>query len=471
MKLTNLFPNYQGRDVEISGLSINTQTLKKGDLFLCIKGATVDRHDYIDQAIRNGAAALLTAKDVDVDIPYVKVENPNLEMEDIYRRFYNNPQNKLKIIGITGTDGKTSTSMITQKLIGSDKCGYIGTNGYSCAAFKRDTDNTTPGIDSLYRIFSEFVDSGCEYVAMETSSEAFFYGRLKNISFVRGVITNVDREHLNTHKTLENYISCKKQLFNQCQMGILNANDKYYNEFKTVNDNNISYGYQCSNDLYIRKYDILADKTLIDFVYQNKEYHITSPLLGKFNVENLMAALACCLSLGFEIYHLLNNLPALFVDGRMNSVNTDDDYYVIVDYAHTPNGLRRLFEFTNTLNINRTIVVIGQAGERDPYKRKDVGKIVADNAQLAIFTYEDPRNEDVDSIIEMMTTDIKDYDNYLIIKDRHEAIEKAIMSAQKNDMVLILGKGNEDYQLIKGECIDFNDIDEAKKAIAKKKKV
>ena len=467
MKLNKLFKDYVGEDVEINGLSTNTKTLKKGDLFICIKGASVDRHDYIDEAIKNGAAALVTAKDVEVNIPYIKVDNPNEILKELYERFYNNPQDKLTLIGVTGTDGKTSSTTIIQHLLGDNICGYIGTNGYSCAKVKGETENTTPGIEFLYEILDTFVKCGCKYVAMETSSEGFFHHRLDGIKFDIGGLTNVDKEHLNTHKTLENYIDCKKQLFRQSKLGILNQNDKYFEQFKNINDYK-TYGYQKDCDLYIKDYLLKPNQTDITFIYQGKEYQIVSPLLGSFNVENLALALLICLNLGYDISDLIKRIKNLYVDGRMTSVDLGQDFFVLVDYAHTPNGLRRLFDFTNQLDVNKRIVVTGNAGERDASKRKYVGELCVLNNDHVIFTYEDPRFEDPLNVIKDLTELVQDKDNYETIVDRAKAIETAIMNASKNDLIMILGKGNEDYEEIKGEFIDFNDIDEAKKAIKKK---
>lgn len=470
MKIKELFKNYKGEDFQISGLSTNSKTTKHGDLFICIKGAKIDRHDYIDEAIKNGAVGLVTDKDVDSKVPYIKVKNVNDIYEKLYQDFYDNPQDKLTLIGITGTDGKTSTTTIIQELIGNDVCGYIGTNGYACKAFKRDTDNTTPGIESIYKILDEFVKEGCKYVAMETSSEAFYYGRLKNFHFKVGGLTNIDKEHLNTHKTLENYINCKKMLFKQSDIAILNKNDKHFNEVVKDVTSYKTYGYDKENDLYIKDYQIEANGTLITYVLNEKEFKVKSPLLGKFNIENLSCALLVCLTLGFDLNQLLNNIDSLSVDGRMMSVNMGQDFYVLVDYAHTPNGLNRLFEFTNQLNVNKRIVVTGNAGERDASKRKYVGKLCADNNDHVIFTYEDPRFEDPYNVVKDLCELIQDKDNYETVIDRQEAIYKAINMAEKNDLVMILGKGNEDYQLIKGEYVDFNDIEKAKEAIANKLK-
>ena len=464
MKIKELFPN-----LDIKGIKTNSNDIEKGDLFVCIKGVNVDRHEYIDQAIKKGAIALITAKDVEVSVPYVKVEDPNAILEDLYRDFYDNPQDKLTIIGVTGTDGKTTTTTSIQTLIGSDICGYIGTNGYSCAKFNKDTDNTTPSIDKLYQYFHEFVEAGCKYVAMETSSEAFYYQRLKNIEFEISGYTNIDSEHLNTHKTLENYIDCKKQLFRQTKTySILNSNDKHFNDVIDAAKNPLTYGYKQTDDLYIKEYKIYPNKTDISFIYEDKQYDIVSPLLGKFNIENLSCALLICLKLGFDINNLINNISKLNIDGRMQSINLGQNFHLVVDYAHTPNGLNRLFEFLKILDVNDVIIVMGQAGERDPFKRKIVGELLVKNADHVILTYEDPRSEDIRSIIDMMLENVKDYDNYEIIIDRHEAIAHAINIAKENDIVLILGKGNETYEKLKDGTIYFNDIEEAIEALEKR---
>lgn len=464
MKIKELFPN-----LDIKGIKTNSNDIEKGDLFVCIKGVNVDRHEYIDQAIKKGAIALITAKDVETSVPYVKVEDPNAILEDLYRDFYDNPQDKLTIIGVTGTDGKTTTTTSIQTLIGSDICGYIGTNGYSCAKFSKDTDNTTPSIDKLYQYFSEFVEAGCKYVAMETSSEAFYYQRLKNIEFEISGYTNIDSEHLNTHKTLDNYIDCKKQLFRQTKTySILNSNDKHFNDVIDAAKKPLTYGYKQTDDLYIKEYKIYPNKTDISFIYEDKQYDIVSPLLGKFNIENLSCALLICLKLGFDINELINNISKLNIDGRMQAINLGQNFHLVVDYAHTPNGLNRLFEFLKILDVNDVIIVMGQAGERDPFKRKIVGELLVKNADHVILTYEDPRSEDIRSIIDMMLENVKDYDNYEIIIDRHEAIAHAVNIAKENDIVLILGKGNETYEKLKDGTIYFNDIEEAIEALEKR---
>ncbi len=469
-KLNELYDcNY---DIDIKGIKINSKEIEPGDLFVCTKGATVDRHDFIEDAIKRGASALVVSKDVDVDVPVIKVNNTNEELGNLCRKFYDYPDKKMKMIGITGTDGKTSVATITQTLIGKDLCGYIGTNGYSCAAFNKDTNNTTPDADKLYGYFREFIDNGCKYTAMESSSEAIFNGRIKEIDYDITAITNITSEHLNTHGTLENYIACKKQLFKQLKENgkcILNKDDAHYEEVKEACQGEVlTYGKDKNNTLWIKHFVVSPNNTIVTFVYQNETFTFTSPLLGDFNVYNLACAMLICLALGFDMKYLINNVKNINVSGRLDMIDLGQDFYVMVDYAHTPNGITNLLNFVHTLKINRSIVVIGQAGERDPYKREVVGEVISNNASYAIFTYEDPRSENPKNIIDMMIKRIKDKDNYEIIIDRSEAIKHAIDIAKKDDMVLILGKGNETYEKLKDKTIYFNDIEEAQKYIVER---
>lgn len=460
-------------DVDIKGIKINSKEIEPGDLFVCTKGATVDRHDFIEDAISKGAVAAVVSKPVDVSIPTVKVDNPNKILGSLCQRFYDYPDKRLHMIGVTGTDGKTSVSTITQTLIGKDLCGYIGTNGYGCAKFDKKTNNTTPDADKLYGYLQEFIDCGCEYTAMESSSEAIYFGRIKEIKYDVTAITNITSEHLNTHGTLENYIACKKELFTQVKDGgycVLNKDDEHYEEVRSACKGKVvTYGLSEDNTLRIKNFTLSPKNTEITLTYENKDYTFISPLLGDFNVYNLSCAILIGLSLGFTMEYLISNVKNINVSGRLDMIDLGQDYSVMVDYAHTPNGISSILNFVNTLNINRSIVVIGQAGERDPYKREIVGEVVANNATYAIFTYEDPRSEDPNKIIEMMTKRIKHKDNYEIVIDRSEAIKKAIDLAEPNDMVLILGKGNENYEKLKDRVIHFNDEEEAIKYIKARK--
>ena len=472
--LNELYPEVNS-EVLIKGVKINSKEVEEGDLFVCTKGVTRDRHDFIFDAIKNGAVAAVISRDIEgLTIPFVKVSDTNYELPYLCQKFYDYPDQKLKMIGVTGTDGKTSTTTIIQTLIGDDLCGYIGTNGRSCAKFSGDNPNTTPDAQNLYRYLDEFVTYGCQYVAMEASSEAFFRGRLQAMQFDIAAITNVTSEHLNIHGTFENYLDSKLMLFRQTKKDgycILNHDDPYFEQAKEAcNGHVLTYGIGDDNDLQIVHFDVFSDHTNIVFCYQNEKVSVTSPLMGDFNVYNLACAILCTLASGINMDEILKRIPLLKVSGRLELLQTDTPYYVMVDYAHTPNGISKLLNFVHTLDINRSIVVIGQAGERDPYKRPKVGKTVVENASYAIFTYEDPRSEDPMAICQDMIKELKkENTNYEIVLDRREAIEKAIDMAQEKDMVLILGKGNETYEKLKEETIYFNDIEEAYKAVLNRK--
>lgn len=456
-------------DIEVNGIKINSKDIKKGDLFVCTDMGTLDRHQFIDDAIEKGACACIVKKDVgDKKVPIIKVDSPNEVLPVICSKFYDEPEKDLTMIGVTGTDGKTSVSTMIQTLIGDDNCGYIGTNGYSCSSFKKDTNNTTPDSDKLYGYLREFVDCGCKYCSMEVCSEALMRGRVRDIKYDVSILTNITSEHLNIHGSLENYIKDKCKLFSQTKKDgycILNKDDEHFNEAKKASKGTVlTYGKDEDNDLYFKDVKLFPGKNLFTICYKNKEYRINSPMAGYFNIYNLCAAILTCFALGYTFNDIQSKIKDLKVSGRLEMIDMGQNFYVMVDYAHTPNGITKLLEYVKLLPINRSIVVIGQAGERDPYKRKDVGEIVCKNCDVAIFTYEDPRSEDPKDIIDMMIEKVKGvYNNYSIIIDRSEAIKKAVNIAKENDMVMILGKGNETYQKLKDKVIYFNDIEEVKK--------
>lgn len=472
-KLNELYPEVKD-DVMIKAIKINSKEVKPGDLFVCTKGVTADRHDFIDDAIKHGASAVVVSRS-DIGqkkVPIIKVPDTNKELPYLCQKFYDYPDKKMIMIGVTGTDGKTTTSTIIQTLIGSERCGYIGTNGRSCAGFTGDNPNTTPDAHLLYDYLDEFVRFGCKYTVMEASSEAFFRGRLQAMTYDVSIYTNITREHLNIHGSFENYIDCKLNLFRQTRSDghcVLNHDDPYFETVKAAcNGKVLTYGRSPECDLQIVDFKLYPTKTTITFKYLEEEFTFDSPLLGDFNVYNLAGALLGVLALGINLQDALSRIPTINVEGRLDMLKTDADYSVMVDYAHTPNGISNLLKFVHTLDINRSIVVIGSAGERDYLKRPLMGKTVCNNASYAIFTYEDPRSEDPKDIINMLVQNVET-DNYEIIVDRREAIQKAIDIAGPKDMVLILGKGNETYQKLKDKTIYFNDEEEAYQAISNRK--
>ncbi|MEG2457358.1 MAG: UDP-N-acetylmuramoyl-L-alanyl-D-glutamate--2,6-diaminopimelate ligase [Bacilli bacterium] len=458
-------------DCNITGIKTNSKEILKGDLFICIDGIT-DRHLYIDDAIKRGASAVIGTKDLEINIPYIKVDNIRNTFTDICKKFYDFKDNELFIIGVTGTDGKTSVCSIIQTLIGKDKCGYIGTNGRSCKYFDKPTDNTTPDQDKLFYYFKEFRDLGIKYIVMETSSEAFYNNRLNNLTFNASIITNITTEHLNTHKTLENYIKCKSMLFKQTNstgISILNKDDEHFKEINaSTSCPTYTYGKDNENELQIISFILSPSSTIINFKYKDEIYKINSPLLGDFNVYNLSASILILLKMGYSFNEILSNIKDININGRLDMIDMDQDYYAMVDYAHTENGVKKLINFVKTLNLNKIIVVMGSAGERDKTKRPKIGEIILDNVDKAIFTYEDPRSENPIDIINEIISTRKNNTNYEIVIDRKEAIKRAIEIAQENDIVLVLGKGNETYQKLSTGKIYFCDEEEVREAIQEK---
>lgn len=462
-------------DTLIKDIKTNTKEINDGDLFVCIKGFNVDRHNMVDEAEKNGAKALVVNHKVDSNLPQIIVDDTNKELVNIVTKFYDYPSTKMNMIGITGTDGKTSTSTILCQLLNQvTNCGYIGTNGVNCKGYEDISNNTTPTPEHLHRFLNNFYDHNCKYTVMEAGSEGLAQGRCDSIMFDYSIFTNLTHEHLNFHKTMENYMEAKSILFKQTKKdgySILNIDDLYSKEIaKNCNGNVLYYGENEKADF--RFFDIVINHnyTMFSLKYKDTTYKIKTPLLGRFNVYNMTAALSILILMGYDINKF--NYDKLYVDGRMTNVDLGQNFKVIVDYAHTPNGYLNLFELTKTLNAKRTIVVAGSAGERDKEKRPIMGKILVDYADYVIFTYEDPRSEEPIDIINDLTREVMDKENkFEIIIDRSLAIKKAIDIAEKNDMVLILGKGNETYETLKNGKIYFNDVEEALKSLKDKLKI
>lgn len=450
-------------NVVINAIKINSKEVKKGDLFICTMGVNADRHDFIDDAIKNGAAAIVVSKDVgEKSVPVIKVSDTNKEFRSLCARFYDFPYKKLEMIGVTGTNGKTTTAELIYQLIGNS-CAYIGTNGKKYKGREESIRNTTPDIDRLYPYFNEFIDAGCKTVCMEASSEAFFRHRLDEISYDIAVLTNITQDHLNIHKTLENYIDCKCELFRQVKndgYSILNSFDKHFEEVKKcANGKVLTYGFLDSDDLIIKNYDELVDGTNITLRYDKKDYEVKSPLIGSFNVFNLVAAILVCLCRKMNMEDILKNVQKLNqIKGRMEILPFTNKYTVMLDYAHTPDALDKILTYLNEVKKGRIITVTGSAGGRETEKRPDMGKIVLDKSDYVIFTMDDPRYEDVNKIIDDLIKNSKNT-NYERIIDRKEAIYKALSLAKEGDIILIAGKGRDNYMALKNEYVPYCDYD------------
>lgn len=457
-KLSELYDGFP--NVLINDIKINSKEVCNGDLFVCIKGVNTDRHNYVNEAISNGAKAIVASRKINVKVPVIYVNDTNIELANLCSKFYNNPENKLDIIGITGTNGKTTVASIIQDILGNDICGYMGTNGIICHSFNEKIRNTTPDADKLFKYLDKFVNSDCKYLSMEASSEAFFRNRLNNIMFKIGIITNITEDHLNIHKSIENYVLSKQKIINHIKddgILILNTDDKYYQDTRSKTNCKILTFGKRNADLEIIDIHENINKTNFTIKYENNLYNITSPLLGEFNVYNLCAAILAILYLGYDINEIIKKILNINTpNGRMEFIKYGQNYHIILDYAHTTDAFIKIYDFLNKVKKGKIITVTGSAGGREHEKRKDMGKVILDNSDYVIFTMDDPREEDVNSIINDLVSETSKT-NYERIIDRKEAIKKAFAIANKDDIVLIAGKGDDNYMAIGNEYLPYND--------------
>ncbi len=447
-------------DIDVFGVSDDFHDIKQGYLFVATKGYNVDHFDFIDLAIENGAVALVVDRKVDVEIPYILVENINDVYSKICKRFYDVSLDDVSLIGITGTDGKTTTSSIVQQILfDSFNCAYIGTNGLFVNGQSYHTNNTTPCISELYKCMSIIESNNCKAVSMEVSSEALLHKRVDGLFFDIVAITNITEDHLNVHKTLDNYKMCKFSLVNQLKKnGIVFVNGDDRN-CKTLQCNNLyTFGFNADNDYIISNFH--EEKNGINFVIKDKvsEYEIHSPLFGRYNAYNICLAFIIGLYMKIPTDILLNKIKNInFVLGRGERLFFGQNFDIILDYAHTYNAIDSLL--TSVLGkYKRIITVTGAAGGREKEKRSRIGKLVLEKSDYVIFTMDDPRNEDVNSIIDDMISSCSS-NNYERIVDRGKAIYKAFDMAQFGDVVLVIGKGRDNYMALAEGKVPYCDYD------------
>ena len=461
-RLNELFNNINS-DCSVNGIKINSKEVKEGDIFVCTMGVTADRHDFIDEAISNGACAVVVSKDVGVkSVPIIKVADTNSYLRELCSKYYDYPYNKMEMIGVTGTNGKTTVAEIIYQLLGDD-CAYLGTNGRKWKNNSLPMRNTTPDVDRLYMYLNEFVNDKCKTTVMEASSEAFFRHRLDDIKFHIAILTNISEDHLNIHKTLDNYIECKCQLFRQVSdngYSILNSMDVNYERILHCSKGTIlTYGMNESDTLFIKDYKEQDNKMKITFRYNLKDYTVLSPLLGEFNVFNLAPAILTCLAKGISIEEVLKRVESLHqIEGRLEILPFTNKYIIMLDYAHTTDALDKILTYLNKIKKNRIITVTGSAGGREKEKRPGMGKVVLEKSDYVIFTMDDPREEDVNSIIDDLISDSK-LTNYERVIDRKEAIYRALSIAEEDDIVFITGKGRDNYMAIGKEYLPYSDYD------------
>ena len=449
-------------DVEITDITIDSRTVGKGSAFVCITGEQTDGHNFVKMAEDAGAAVIVAEREVAADVPVVVYENTKLALAEISSKFYGEAEKKLKLVGITGTNGKTTVSYLIKKILetAGKTVGIIGTNeilvGNEAVGIKSSTP-TTPNSLELRKIFAKMLRMGAEYVVMEVSSHALELHRVAGLCYDVGVFTNLTQDHLDYHKTMENYFLAKKKLFNISKVGVINCDDEYGARIiKDAACDVLSISTK-GEGLYAE--NIRIDHAGVEFlaVYEGEKYPVTLGIPGLFSVYNGLCALGAAIKLGTSPELAAKALSlANGVKGRLERVVTDTDYSVIIDYAHTPDGLENVLNAVNAFKKGRCIVVFGCGGDRDKTKRPIMGKIGTELADIAIITSDNPRTENPESIIADIVNGAVG-DNYKVIENRRDAIAYALSIAKKDDIVLLAGKGQETYQIIGKEKTHFDE--------------
>lgn len=453
-------------DTEITGIVYDSRRVLPGNVFVCIKGYETDGHKYASAAVNNGASVIVAEDKIDVDIPVIYVDDSRKEIAKLACTFYDNPSKKFKLIGVTGTNGKTTITYLIKSILeaAGKIVGVIGTNQNIIGdkvLMTKSTTPTTPNALELQQLFAEMVDSGAEYVVMEVSSHALALDRVYGCHFDCGIFTNLTQDHLDFHKTMENYRDAKAKLFTLSDKGVVNYDDaagKYIVEKGDCGDIlKVGLGEGCA--LTAKNIEISARGTEFELDYKGIKYSMSIAIPGKFSVYNAACAAGAALQFGIDMDTIREGLKnASGVLGRVEVVDTDTDYTVIIDYAHTPDGLENIISCVKEFAKGRVITLFGCGGDRDNTKRAIMGEIAGKLSDYSIITSDNPRTEDPAAIVYQIEEGMKKTDGkYTVIVDRREAIRYALGFAKKDDVIILAGKGQETYQIIGHEKHNFDE--------------
>ncbi|WP_047151550.1 UDP-N-acetylmuramoyl-L-alanyl-D-glutamate--2,6-diaminopimelate ligase [Aneurinibacillus tyrosinisolvens] len=474
-------------DIEITGIQVDSRKVKPGDLFVCLPGFTVDGHEYAEKAVAAGASAVLAQREIHVGVPAIYVPDTKRALAILADQFYGQPTRELKVIGVTGTNGKTTTTHLIERILSEagHKTGIIGTIEMRLEEEAVEVKNTTPEAHDLQQAFRWMRNSGAEYAAIEVSSHALDMGRVRGIQFSTAVFTNLTQDHLDYHETMEKYLYAKGLLFSQLgneydrkrmKFAVINADDPASEMlFKYTAAQVITYGINKEADMRAHDISITAEGTRLRVETFKGSVDLKLKVIGNFNVYNTLAALSVCLLEGIPLEQIRDSLERIEgVRGRFERLDAGQNYTVIVDYAHTPDSLENVLKTIGEFAKGKVYCIVGCGGDRDKTKRPLMASIAAKYADMAIITSDNPRSEEPEAIINDMvaglTKDGVDTKRYRAITDRREAIRFAIGQANKEDVVLIAGKGHETYQILKDKTIHFDDKEEAHQAILEKGK-
>jgi UDP-N-acetylmuramoyl-L-alanyl-D-glutamate--2,6-diaminopimelate ligase len=475
MKLKNIMNGCSDADfgrngeVEIQGISYSSKSIRPGYLFAALKGEKSDGVQFLDEALEKGAEAVLSEnpKPFDFEKTWITVSDARKTLAYASANFYSHPSSKMKVIGITGTKGKTTTTYLLESILKQAKFapGVIGTISYRGPHMKIQAQRTTPEAPDLQRMMSEMLEQGATHCMIEVSSHSLELKRVAGIDFDLVVFTNLSGEHLDYHHSMEKYFEAKKKLFfpgENKRKSIINSDDRWGKKLLSeLSSETIAYGLRSPADICAENYRFSENG--IDFSVQHPSGNLalSSPLLGKPNLYNLLAAITCALALNLPEAAIETGISSLHhVPGRFEKIENSLKLNIFVDYAHTDDALRNLLETARELSQKRVILVFGAGGDRDKTKRPRMGEAAGSLADWTIITSDNPRSEPPMAIISEIEKGIKKTgaQKYSIQPDRREAIKQALSLARENDFVLVAGKGHEDYQIIQNKILPFDDV-------------
>lgn len=448
-------------DVDITTVAYDSRRVERGSLFICIKGAVADGHRFAEAAVNKGASALVVEDDVTVpeNVTVIRVEDSRYALACISAEYFGNPADKLKVIGITGTKGKTTTTYLVKSILDSagHKCGLVGTIETIIGDKVIKASNTTPESYVLQNYFKQMVDCGCDCVVMEVSSQGLMLHRTAGFTFEIGIFTNIEPDHIgpHEHKDFNDYLHCKSLLFKQCRHGIVNIDDKHADYIiNNASCDIVTYGFSEKADFRAANTKLVSGKGYlgIDYDLQGKEnMRVEIDLPGKFSVYNSLTAIAICSYFGIDSNTICDALKDAKVKGRIEMIKVSDDFTLMIDYAHNAMSLESLLTTLREYNPTRLVCLFGCGGDRSRDRRFSMGEVSGKLADLSVITSDNPRTEEPLAIIDDILVGIKKTTGkYTVIPDRRKAIEWVIHNGQPGDIIVLAGKGHEDYQEING---------------------
>jgi UDP-N-acetylmuramoyl-L-alanyl-D-glutamate--2,6-diaminopimelate ligase len=454
-------------ETPIAGIAYDSRQVSEGDLFVAIRGTRMDGNRFMPKAIAKGAAAVVSALEPvqGVPMPWIQVDDERAAMATIAGNFYGNPTRNLHLVGVTGTNGKTTTTYIVESILkaAGRPAAVFGTIEYRGPGFDFTAERTTPEAPDLEKLFRQVADADCKYAVMEVSSHAIEMKRVERLQFEVAVFTNLSRDHLDFHHDMESYFQAKRKLFAGLsgtlpRVLVLNSDDARFEDLRSIDPQRvISYGMKVAADICPIRHEFGWEATDAMFKTPIGELEVRTTLMGKANLFNIGAAIGVGIALGLPADAIAHGIQQLrCVPGRFESVIAGQPFRVIVDYAHTDDALEKVLKSAREITEGRLIVVFGCGGERDRTKRPLMGEVASRQSDYAIVTSDNPRGEDPKAIVEEIEKGMKG-GNYLIELDRREAIHKALAEARKGDTVLIAGKGHETYQMIGTTSRPFDD--------------